>query len=109
MQGDGLLDQLSKLMTNAAGAAKGVRDELGTMIRTQAERLVTELDLAPREELNAVKAMLLATRNELAELKKRFEILEHAAVKNDSRDSRLFKTSRNAPIRKRSPKGHRRR
>ena len=90
-------------MTNAAGAAKGVRDEIGTVVKTQAERLVNDLNLVPREELDAVKAALFATRSELAELKKRFENLEHAAVKNDSRDSHLFKTSRNAPIRKRSP------
>ena len=31
-----LLDQLAKLMTNAAGAAKGMRDELGALIKTQA-------------------------------------------------------------------------
>ncbi|MBP6014793.1 MAG: accessory factor UbiK family protein [Alphaproteobacteria bacterium] len=62
MQGDSILDQLGKLMTNAAGAAKGFRDELATMIRTQAERLVNELAPAPREDLNAAKAMLQTLR-----------------------------------------------
>lgn len=109
MQGDSILDQLGKLMTNAAGAAKGFRDELATMIRTQAERLVNELDLAPREELNAVKAMLQALRSDVETLNARLKELEHGAVKNDSRDSHLFKTLRSAPIRKRSPRGRRRR
>ena len=105
MQGENpLLDQLAKLMTNAAGAAKGVRDEIATMIKTQAERLVNDLDLVPREEFEAVKAMALKSRNELEVLHARLKQLESGAVKNDSRDSRLFKTRRNAPIRKSSPK-----
>jgi BMFP domain-containing protein YqiC len=109
MQSDSILDQLSKLMTNAAGAAKGVRDEIGTMIKTQAERLVNDLDLVPREEFNVVKAMLRSSQREVATLAARLEKLEHGAVKNDSRDSRLFKTPMHASIRKRSPKGNRRR
>lgn len=98
------LDQLAKFMTNAAGAAKGVRDEIGTMIKTQAERLVNDLDLVPREEFEAMKALALKSRKELELLHARLVRLESGAVKNDSRDSRLFKTRRNAPVRKSSPK-----
>jgi BMFP domain-containing protein YqiC len=105
MQGDNpILDQLAKLMTNAAGAAKGVRDEIGTMIKTQAERLVNDLDLVPREEFDALKAMHAKSRKEVEELRARLAVLETALAKNDSRDSRLFKTSRNSPIRNQSPK-----
>ena len=60
-----ILDQLAKLMTGAAGAAKGVRDEIGTVIKTQVERLVNDLDLVPREEFEAVKAMALKSRKEV--------------------------------------------
>jgi hypothetical protein len=98
-----ILDQLAKLMTNAAGAAKGVRDEIGTMIRTQAERLVNDLDLVPREEFDAMKTMATKARKEVEELKARVAALE-ASPKNDSRDSRKSTASRNAPIRKRSTK-----
>lgn len=105
MQGDNpILDQLAKLMTNAAGAAKGVRDEIATMIKTQAERLVNDLDLVPREEFDALKAMHAKSRKEVEELRARLAVLETALAKNDSRDSRLFKTSRNSPIRNQSPK-----
>jgi BMFP domain-containing protein YqiC len=110
MQGDNpLLDQLAKFMTNAAGAAKGVRDEIATMIKTQAERLVNDLDLVPREEFEAMKTMALKSRKELELLHARIAHLESAAVKNDSRDSRLFKTRRNLPVHRSSPRAKRRR
>lgn len=99
-----LLDQLARLMTNAAGAAKGMRDEIGTLIKTQAERIVNDLDLVPREEFEAMKAMQAKFRKEVEELRARLAVLESAHPKIDSRDSRLFKTPRNKPIRRQSPK-----
>jgi BMFP domain-containing protein YqiC len=99
-----LLDQLSKLLTNAAGAAKGMRDELGTLIKTQTERIVNDLNLVPREEFDAMKSMHAKSRKEVEELRARLAVLEIAVAKNDSRDSRLFKTSRNKPVRRQSPK-----
>ena len=96
------LDQLAKLMTNAAGAAKGVRDEIGTVIKTQVERLVNDLDLVPREEFEAMKAIALKSQREIRELKE--QLAQTTAVpKSDSRDSRMKKTHRNAPVRKSSP------
>jgi BMFP domain-containing protein YqiC len=71
-----ILDQLAKLMTNAAGAAKGMRDEIGTLIKTQAERLVNDLDLVPREEFEALKAMVMKSRKEVEELQARLATLE---------------------------------
>ena len=57
-----LLDQLAKLLTNAAGAAKGMRDEIGTLIKTQTERIVNDLNLVPREEFDAMKSMHAKSR-----------------------------------------------
>lgn len=99
-----LLDQLAKLITNAAGAAKGMRDELGALIKTQTERIVNDLNLVPREEFDAMKSMHAKSRKEVEELRARLAVLEIARAKNDSRDSRLFKTSRNKPVRRQSPK-----
>lgn len=97
-----ILDQLAKLMTNAAGAAKGVRDEIATMIKTQAERLVNDLDLVPREEFEAMKTIALNARKDVEQLRARLAKLE---LRNDSRDdSRMTNASRNSPRRKSSPK-----
>lgn len=76
-----LLDQLAKLMTNAAGAAKSVRDEIGTMIKTQAERIVNDLDLVPREEFEAMKTLAQKSHDEIERLNARLAILEASVGK----------------------------
>ena len=71
-----ICDELAKVMTNAAGAMKGFRDEAETMMRAQIERLVNQLDLVPREEFDAVKALAQKARAEADRLEKRVAALE---------------------------------
>ena len=73
-----LFDEFAKLMTDAAGAAQGVRREVETMMRAQGERLVAGMDLVQREEFEAVKEMAAKARDENAELKERIAKLEAA-------------------------------
>lgn len=73
-----VLDGLAQLFTNAAGAAQGVRQEVETVIRSQAERLVADLDLVPREEFEVVRAMASLAREENEALKVRIAALETA-------------------------------
>lgn len=63
------LDDLSNLMTNAVGAIKGVGDEVKAMGRSQAEKLVQDMDLVSREEFNVLKARLDAALLEMEALK----------------------------------------
>lgn len=74
-----LFDELARLFTNAAGAAQGVRQEVETLMRSQAERLVADLDLVSREEFEAVRAMAQLAREENEALRARIEALEAAA------------------------------
>ncbi len=71
-----LLDDIAKLMTSAAGAAQGMRAEVEGLIRAQAERMVADLDLVPREEFDAMKDLAVAARTEAEGLKVRVETLE---------------------------------
>lgn len=71
-----LLDEIAKLMTDAAGAAQGVRREAETVMRSQAERLIRDMDLVTREELEAVKAMAVKARAENELLAARLAALE---------------------------------
>ena len=48
-----LLDELAKLMTDAAGAAQGVRREVEQAFRAQAERLLNSMEVVQREEFEA--------------------------------------------------------
>ena len=69
-------DELAKLMTDAAGAASGMRNEFETMLRSQGERILREMDLVQREEFEAVKEMSRKSREENARLQARLDELE---------------------------------
>ena len=59
-----LLDEVAKLMTDAAGAAQGLRQEAEGLMRAQAERILQSMDVVKREEFEAVKAMAEKARLE---------------------------------------------
>jgi BMFP domain-containing protein YqiC len=74
-------DELGKLITDAAEAADGVRKEIESVVRAQAERVLRDLDVVQREEFEAVKAMAQKAREENDVLKARIAALEAAIVK----------------------------
>jgi len=78
-------DELGKLLTDAAGAADGVRKEVEGVVRAQAERVLRELDVVQREEFEAVKAMAQKAREENELLKERIAVLEAAAAKTGAK------------------------
>ncbi|KSV69005.1 hypothetical protein N185_28370 [Sinorhizobium sp. GW3] len=75
-----ILDDFAKLMTDAAGAAQGVRREVETAFRAQAERALNSLDVVKREEFEMVKEMAIKAREENDALLARIEALEARLV-----------------------------
>ncbi|MAY63690.1 MAG: hypothetical protein CML29_15920 [Rhizobiales bacterium] len=71
-----LFDEFAKLMTDAAGAAQGVRHEFETAARAQMERILNSMDLVKREEFEAVRDMAIAARDENEALAARIAKLE---------------------------------
>lgn len=71
-----LLDEFAKLMTDMAGVAQGMRREVETAFRSQAERFLNEMDIVQREEFEAVKEMAARARQENEALKARIVALE---------------------------------
>lgn len=71
-----ILDEFAKLMTDAAGAAQGVRREMETAMRAQAERLVASMDLVSREDFEAMRDMAVKARAENRSLSERLDKLE---------------------------------
>ncbi|MDX7950032.1 accessory factor UbiK family protein [Lichenihabitans sp. Uapishka_5] len=71
-----IFDEMAKLMTDAAGVAHGVRREAETAVKTQAERLLSSMDVVSREEFEAVRDMAATARDENEALKKRLVVLE---------------------------------
>ena len=69
-------DEIGRLMNDAAGAAQGVKREFDTVMRTQAEKFLRDMDLVKREEFEAVKDMARLAREENEALKARIAALE---------------------------------
>lgn len=70
------LDELAKLMTDAAGAAQGLRREFETFFKAQGERILRDMDVVSREEFEAIKAMAAKAREENEALAARIAALE---------------------------------
>lgn len=75
-----ILDDISQLMTNAAGVAQGVKTEAETVVRQRVERLLADMDLVTREEFEAVREMAVKARDENEALKARLAALEAGAA-----------------------------
>jgi BMFP domain-containing protein YqiC len=69
-------DEVARLMNDAAGVAQGVRREFDTLVKTQTERWLRDLDLIKREEFEAVKDLARLARDENEALKARIAALE---------------------------------
>ncbi|HEY5279269.1 MAG TPA: accessory factor UbiK family protein [Pseudolabrys sp.] len=80
-----IFDEMARLMNDAAGVAQGVRREFDTLFRSQAERILREFDVVPREEFEAVKDMARLAREENEALKARIEALEAKSAAKKSK------------------------
>jgi len=73
-----ILDELARVMTDAAGAAQGLKREVEGLVRSQGERFLRDMDVVSREEFEAVKAMAEKARAENERLEARIAALEAA-------------------------------
>jgi BMFP domain-containing protein YqiC len=69
-------DDMSRLFTDAAGAARSLGREAEAAIKTQVERLLASMDVVSREEFEAVRDMAIAARNANEALERRIAELE---------------------------------
>jgi BMFP domain-containing protein YqiC len=76
-----ILDEFAKLMNDAAGVAQSARREVEAVMRSQADRVVSEMDLVRREDLEIIQEMAARAIAEVERLTARVEALEarHAA------------------------------
>jgi BMFP domain-containing protein YqiC len=64
-----LFDNVGRLMNDAAGVADGVRREIESMVRAQAERFVMDMNLVKREDYDALRELVQRQSAELSALK----------------------------------------
>ena len=71
-----IMDDMSKLMSNAMGVAQGAKTEAETAVKSTMDRWLADREFVTREEFEAVQAMAVKARAENATLLERIEALE---------------------------------
>ena len=71
-----VFDEIAKLMSGAAGAAQGVRREIDTLVQTQIERALGDMQIVQRDEFEVVREMASKAREENEELQSKIAKLE---------------------------------
>lgn len=71
-----LLDDLAGLMTGAMGAARSAGEEVKTATQARVQAMITDMDLAGRDEVEALKSIAVAALERVEALEKRIEALE---------------------------------
>jgi BMFP domain-containing protein YqiC len=69
-------DDFAKLMTDAAGAADGMKKDAETFMRAQAEKFLREMNVVSRDDFEAVRDMAQKARQENEALAARLAALE---------------------------------
>ena len=83
-----IFDEMARLMNDAAGVASGVRREFDTLFKSQAERILRDLDVVRREEFEAAREMAKIAREENEALKARVAALEARLKATPTPDAR---------------------
>jgi len=71
-----MLDDLAGLMTGAMGAARAAGEEVKTAGQSRVRAMITDMDLASREEIEALKAIAVQALERVEALEKRLDALE---------------------------------
>ncbi|MEQ9315050.1 MAG: accessory factor UbiK family protein [Henriciella sp.] len=71
-----MLDDLAGLMTGAMGAARAAGDEAKTAMQARVRSMIADMDLAERDEVEALKAIAIKALEQVEALEKRVEALE---------------------------------
>ena len=76
-----LLDDLAGLMNGAMGAARSAGDEARTAVQSRMRSFIADMDLAERDEVEALRAIAVKALEQVEALEKRVEALEANAGK----------------------------
>ena len=86
-------DDLARVASGAVGTIANIRTEIETLIKQRLERMLSDMDLVPREEFDAVKAISAKAREEQEVLVKRVVALEKS-LKSGSKSDAVQKTAK---------------
>ncbi len=78
------LDDLAKVASGALGSVSGVKHEVEVRVQQQLEKLLARMNLVPREEFDAMKAVAQAAREAQIKLEARVAALEARLAAEDA-------------------------
>ena len=76
-----LLDDIAGLLTGAMGAARTAGEEAKTAAQSRVRALIADMDLAGRDEVEALKALAVSALEKVEALEKRVAELEAGSGK----------------------------
>ena len=88
-----ILDDFAKVANGAVSTLVGIKSEIEASVRQQLDRLLSEMDLVPRDEFDAMKAVAIAARTEQEKQEKRIAALE-AQIANQQKTKFKAKVSK---------------
>ena len=71
-----VFDDLAKVANGAVSTFVGLKGEIDSMVRQQMEKMLARMDVVPRDEFDAVKAVAAKARSEQEKLERRVTALE---------------------------------
>lgn len=71
-----LFDDLARMANGAINTLSGVREEIESRLRERVERWLTEMDMVPREEFEAIRELAQKARAEQEDLSAKVAALE---------------------------------
>ena len=74
-QSSRIFDDIGRVMNEAAGVAGGVRREVETAVKSQAQRFVADMDLVKREDFDALRELVQVQGEEIDALRKEIAAL----------------------------------
>ena len=96
-----ILDDLARVAGGAFGTLNDVRVEIETLFKQRLERVLSDLDVVPRDEFDTVKAMAEKARMAQEALEKRVVALEAALAAAEKKNTADKKPAASKPRRPR--------
>ncbi|PHR62019.1 MAG: hypothetical protein COA47_05155 [Robiginitomaculum sp.] len=80
-----IFDDIAEMMTGAAGAMASAGEEMRSVIRSRADRMVMDMDLVSREEFDLVKEMAARALSENEKLREEITTMKKATTSTSKR------------------------
>jgi BMFP domain-containing protein YqiC len=78
-----IFDDIGRLMNEAVGVADGVRREAETVVKSQVQRFIADMDLVKREDFDALRELVQVQSEEIAQLRTELAGLKPKTKKAD--------------------------